>query len=165
MGRLFLYDEAITSDQVSNIRAQISNPTYTYDANPDSLWYLYHMIMFTLQKSHPRSWMEQQVKVHEVIENLYLSNAITQPCIEVKATVTLEEVADPNQITLEFKEAVVIENTVEEVVEQVETTQSADNEWISLDSTWVCLKCNTEQGASSVWYDGQLCSNCANESE
>jgi|TARA_R100000773_G_scaffold12368_1_gene11433 hypothetical protein len=75
VGRLFLDEEIIDSSQVSCIKAEMKEPSYDYKADLNNAWTFYNHITHALKKSHPRTWMSDQVKFHEFMTAELLSQA------------------------------------------------------------------------------------------
>lgn len=89
LGRLYVDAKLLGSTQTSIAKQEYEKPSFTYAAEPDSLWVAYNHILIALAKSHPRTWMAQQKLVH--------FHMIT----EFDFTVFDEEDAvDPNQTSL-----------------------------------------------------------------
>ena len=104
IGRFYLLNEVITSEQISTIKGEIKKPTYVVEPE-NSLWDLYTKVIFALQKSHPKNWMEQQRMVHYLVCHEF---QITDPEVADLAeddqdSSSTEEVpvVDPNQRTVE----------------------------------------------------------------
>jgi len=64
LGRLFFEEQTLSSSQLNIIKSELKKPTYDYGA-PDSLWELYNHVTFSMRESHPTSWMNNHIKVHE----------------------------------------------------------------------------------------------------
>lgn len=99
LGILFVEKKAISSEQLNLIKAELYNPTFNYSTPKDSLWTFYNHIILSLQKSHPKTWMDQQRLVHWFICDEFGIDATKGIIPAVK-----EEAADvehnPNQITI-----------------------------------------------------------------
>lgn len=187
LGRLYLIEDVFTTEQLSMIKQQFIKPAHTYSGIKDSLWAMYNNIIFSLQKAHPRTWMDQQKLVHwflckEFNIGLYANPnpvQVTQNSVE---TVKKEEV-DPRQYDLETMIAEVeqeqankeveaifdqpqeyVINSQEVVEKYTEASTEDDLPWSypDTDDSWVCLSCNEVQGPESVFFDGQLCGKCVN---
>ena len=50
-------------------------PSYDYNASKDSVWVMYCNLIYSLQKSHPKSWLDQQRLIHFYIQDIYGLNA------------------------------------------------------------------------------------------
>lgn len=104
IGRFYLLNEVITSEQISTIKGEIKKPTYVVEPE-NSLWDLYTKVIFALQKSHPKNWMEQQRMVHYLVCREF---QIDEPEVadlaeDEQDSSSTEEipVVDPNQRTVE----------------------------------------------------------------
>lgn len=80
MGVLFFKEDIISSSQLIVIKA-------AYKAQGSlNLWDIYNIIVNTFDKSHPKTWMEDQKNLHKIIKSTYLP--VVQP-------------VDPNQLTID----------------------------------------------------------------
>jgi len=75
VGRLFLDDEIIDASQVSCIKAEMKDPSYNYNADLNNAWTFYNHVTHSFKKSHPRTWMSDQVKFHEFMTAELLSQS------------------------------------------------------------------------------------------
>ena len=75
VGRLFLDDEIIDASQVSCIKAEMNDPSYNYNADLNNAWTFYNHVTHSFKKSHPRTWMSDQVKFHEFMTAELLSQS------------------------------------------------------------------------------------------
>jgi hypothetical protein len=75
VGRLFLDEEIIDASQVSVIKAEMKDPSYNYGADLNNAWTFYNHVTHSFKKSHPRTWMSDQVKFHEFMTAELLSQA------------------------------------------------------------------------------------------
>ena len=75
VGRLFLDEEIIDASQVSIIKAEIKDPSYNYNADLNNAWTFYNHVTHSFKKSHPRTWMSDQVKFHEFMTAELLSQS------------------------------------------------------------------------------------------
>jgi len=75
VGRLFLDEEIIDASQVSCIKAEMKDPSYNYNADLNNAWTFYNHVTHSFKKSHPRTWMSDQVKFHEFMTAELLSQA------------------------------------------------------------------------------------------
>lgn len=86
IGRLYFEQDLLTSEQLSTIKSQILAPSHTYNADKDSVWSVYNHVTFSLTKSHPKNWIDNQKAVHTFFKKEYSIN--TAP------------VVDPNQLLI-----------------------------------------------------------------
>ena len=75
VGRLFLDEEIIDASQVSIIKAEMKDPSYNYNADLNNAWTFYNHVTHAFKKSHPRTWMSDQVKFHEFMTAELLSQS------------------------------------------------------------------------------------------
>ena len=75
VGRLFLDEEIIDASQVSCIKAEMKEPSYDYKADLNNAWTFYNHVTHAFKKSHPRTWMSDQVKFHEFMTAELLSQS------------------------------------------------------------------------------------------
>jgi hypothetical protein len=52
--------------QLNMIKKEMEKPSFEYNADPDSAWVLYNHITLALKEAHPSTWMDDQVKMHQV---------------------------------------------------------------------------------------------------
>lgn len=100
MGRLYFEHEALTAEQMGMIREQFNKPSFVYNGKPDSVWCMYNAIVYSLQKAHPRTWMDQQRAMHWLVcEHFKISMNVLGGIPENKDTVS-EQITDPNQLSI-----------------------------------------------------------------
>ena len=75
VGSLFLDEEIIDASQVSCIKAEMKEPSYDYKADLNNAWTFYNHVTHAFKKSHPRTWMSDQVKFHEFMTAELLSQS------------------------------------------------------------------------------------------
>ena len=75
IGRLFIDEKLLDSQQMSNIKTEMHKPTYQYDTNPETAWCFYNVISNALKKAHPREWLCDQQNFHDFMIALCLSNS------------------------------------------------------------------------------------------
>ena len=104
LGRIYLEHNLLTDEQMAIVKNEYFKPTFDYGAAGNSLWTFYNHILYSLQKSHPRDWMEQQTMIHWFIcKEMDLLKSVIVPVVQ--------EVED-NQLTImdQLKEMGVEEN-------------------------------------------------------
>jgi hypothetical protein len=108
LGVLFAEYEILTTEQASMVRDQMKKPLHVF-ASSDSLWAFYNYVTVALQKSHPRTWMEDQRILHFFISTIGNFQTVAQPqvaapveppVVEENTNEDTEEFVDPNQITI-----------------------------------------------------------------
>jgi hypothetical protein len=72
LGRFYFNHDLLTNEQLSVIRQELIKPTHLINAESNTLWYLYHAIIYAMQRSHPKTWMAQQSIMHELIEHEFM---------------------------------------------------------------------------------------------
>jgi len=90
VGRLFLDEEIIDASQVSIIKAEMKEPSYHYSADLNNAWTFYNHVTHAFKKSHPRTWMSDQVKFHEFMT----AELLSQKVIKVSDNWPVDFVAD-----------------------------------------------------------------------
>ena len=69
LGILFAEYEILNTEQASIVKQQMNKPSFFYNGGNDTMWAFYNHVTYSLQQSHPRSWMEDQRMLHWVITN------------------------------------------------------------------------------------------------
>lgn len=123
VGRLYFNHDLLNGEQMSMVKAEFEKPSFQYSGIQNSIWALYNNIILALQKSHPRTWMDQQSMIHYFLcAYIKIQNKVTQENnlnnVPVKEPVNKVEVA-PNQIDLE--------DMIEEVQKEVKDPESLTN--------------------------------------
>lgn len=67
MGRAYFINELITGEQMAMVKSEFRKPSFEYSGVKESMWEMYNAIIYALQKSHPRTWMDQQRMIHYLI--------------------------------------------------------------------------------------------------
>lgn len=97
VGVLFIEEEVLNKEQVSQIKDMLCDKTQLFEEHSaNNLWNFYNIIGVALRSSHPKTWFEDQSRVHNYIRNNVI-NIPVQPVV-VQETVT-EQVAE-NQLNL-----------------------------------------------------------------
>jgi len=124
VGKMYFINEILTSEQMSIIRQEFNKPSFNYSGVESSVWELYNAIVFALQKSHPKTWIDQQMVAHFVVSN-HFGLGTMQPVV-VQNEVTAEEtVADPRQLNIldEIKKVEFVELSKEDYIKICEEEQ------------------------------------------
>jgi hypothetical protein len=88
-GELFMEHGLLTGEQLGIIKEQVRKPSFIYSGDKDSLWVYYCNIIFSLQRSHPRSWLDQQRIIHWFLTDRYgIDNSIDEPVEEREEVVS-----------------------------------------------------------------------------
>lgn len=159
LGVLFGEYEILTTEQASMVRDQMRKPLYVFK-NSDSLWAFYNYVTIALQKSHPRTWMEDQRILHYFISTVGNFQKVTAPVVpdmvpevEENTNEDTEEFVDPNQTSIldhidsvNIEEAELVEEEqVEEFEEDPEEDATSDN-----GSDWDIDKAKEEEPKYSI---------------
>lgn len=78
VGRLFLQENILNTQQITQVKKEIEDPSHYYNANPNSLWTLYNHVTNALKESHPRYWVEDHQNLHDFVMAEYASIMGTQ---------------------------------------------------------------------------------------
>jgi hypothetical protein len=96
LGRIYMEHDLLTDEQMAIVKNEFYKPTFDYEGSNDSLWTFYNHILFALQKSHPRDWMDQQTLVHWFLcKEMNILHQVIQPQV-----VNAEPVQPDNQLTI-----------------------------------------------------------------
>jgi hypothetical protein len=68
LGKLY-FTNALSTQQLSAIKAEYLKPTYVYTTEALSLWTLYNHVMVVIKGAHPKNWLKQQTHIHYVFKN------------------------------------------------------------------------------------------------
>ncbi len=77
VGRLFIEEDLIDSQQTSMIKKEMDKPSFDYGQSNYSAWAFYNHVTHALKKAHPRDWLNDQQNFHDFItvelinKNLY----------------------------------------------------------------------------------------------
>jgi hypothetical protein len=71
LGVIYFQHGLLNSEQTAIIKQEMKKPSFTYNADKDSLWTLYCHIIFALQKSHPKRWLDQQRLIHFFVSEMF----------------------------------------------------------------------------------------------
>ncbi len=97
IGRLFLEEEVITLTQLGIIQREMVKPSFMYEGDPDSAWMLYNHVTNALKESHPKHYLDDHQKVHNLFVDHFTSNASTSVLIPTVTTpeLSFEPVPEP----------------------------------------------------------------------
>ena len=79
LGRLFVEEDLIDSQQLSIVKSEMEKPSYNYGVDPDTAWMFYNNVTHALKKTHPRHWMDRQGKFHKFMESEIISAHVKFP--------------------------------------------------------------------------------------
>ena len=77
VGRLFIEEDLLDTQQMTCLKSEISKPSYDYGVNEGTAWAFYNNVTHALKKAHPRDWLNDQQNFHDFItvelinKNLY----------------------------------------------------------------------------------------------
>lgn len=160
IGRLYLKYDLLTTEQISQIKYELKNST----TDMGSIWEMYNAIIVSLQKAHPRTWMDQQRMAHYLINEQLILRGTMKPMVF--------EIDNPNPAQLnipldiipeeeEVSEPIVEPEKVEPLVEPLEEVTIISPVYTeSVDNSWPCLDCQEKQEETAPFYEGQLCEKC-----
>lgn len=116
MGRLYIMHELLTGEQLALVRAEFNKPSFSYSGVDNSVWAMYNAIIYSLQKAHPRTWMDQQSMIHWFLCELFnIKPGVLIPA-EQNSVTNEEPQTDPRQVDLvDSIEEVEKENALKEV--------------------------------------------------
>ena len=101
VGEMYFIHELLNSEQMSIVKAEFKKPTFDYKVPAESVWAFYNAVILSLQKSHPKTWMDQQRLLH-----WYLCSALN---IDAAMLANLTpEVEDAAQLTI-FQDSAYVE--------------------------------------------------------
>jgi hypothetical protein len=114
-GVLYIEHGLLTGEQLGILKEQIRKPAHNYSGDKDSLWVFYCNIIYTLQRSHPRSWLDQQRIIHWFLTDSYqIFNEPKDNNINL-ADPGISETINPNQITID--QVIAEENNKESAID------------------------------------------------
>lgn len=70
LGELFFRKNLLTTMQLNTVKKEMEKPSFDYKVLPESAWALYNHITLALKDSHPATWIDDQIAVHEVFANM-----------------------------------------------------------------------------------------------
>ena len=107
VGRLFIEEDLIDSQQTSMIKKEMDKPSFDYGQSNYSAWAFYNHVTHALKKAHPRDWLNDQQNFHDFI---------TVELINKNLYSNLELNNDPSliDITMEDSVDIVIDEDIKE---------------------------------------------------
>ena len=67
VGRLFIDEDILDSQQVSMIKREMDKPSFDYGVDNNTAWAFYNHVTHALKKAHPRDWLTDQQTFHDFI--------------------------------------------------------------------------------------------------
>lgn len=114
MGRIFFEEDLLTSEQLLAVKNQFKKPSFDYNSDAESLWTMYNHIAYSLQKSHPKHWLDQQRLIHWFLcKEFGIDNTVVQE------TAT-ETVNDPGTVAESVPDNAGRQLDLEEVIKDIE---------------------------------------------
>lgn len=109
LGNLFFRRNLLTTMQLNTVKKEMEKPSFDYKVDKNSAWALYNHIAVALKDSHPATWIDDQVAVHEVFATVFClededTNDMVVDYSGELAEVEMMEVADPEYVTAEDEE-------------------------------------------------------------
>lgn len=68
IGRLYIEEEVVNSTQLGIIKREISNPSFIYGDNKNSLWQLYNNCTLSYKSDHPAHYMNRHIATHQFFQ-------------------------------------------------------------------------------------------------
>jgi len=66
IGRLFVEEDMLDSQQMTCVKAELNKPSYDYSVDSNkSAWAFYNHVTHALKKAHPRDWLQDQQNFHD----------------------------------------------------------------------------------------------------
>jgi hypothetical protein len=106
VGRMYLYDQIITSTQLNIMKREMQDPTHSYGVEPMNAWSIYNYATYAFKEDSPRNWINRHVDLHNFFAKEFSLDSYKQPESPV--------------------EKIIIPKTVEVVHSQPETTGAVD---------------------------------------
>lgn len=67
IGRLFITENLLDTQQVSCIKAELEKPSFHYGITNDNCWTFYNHVAHALKKAHPKDWLQDSQDFHDFI--------------------------------------------------------------------------------------------------
>jgi len=101
LGRLFVEEKILDSQQISIVKSEIEDPSFNYGVDPDTAWMFYNNVTHALKKTHPRNWMDHQSQFHSFMSGILLNVHTPQPKDLANTNPTIDEAElDENQTSM-----------------------------------------------------------------
>lgn len=88
IGYLYLDRNVITTEQISFVKGQYKKPDFEHEIPETSLWLMYNYLVTSLQRSHPRQWLDQQRMIHYLVTSEFGIRTYDENEKEIKADST-----------------------------------------------------------------------------
>lgn len=113
IGRLYITDRLLSSEQINIIKREYMKPSYTYNCGKNCLWTFYNYILTGVIKCHPSKWAEQQRLIHMWMKTEFEINSQSLPITEVS-----EEKSITREIVTPLEAPVIETPTISEEEEE-----------------------------------------------
>lgn len=67
VGKLFLEEDIINTEQLNILKKEINNSSYNYNCDVNSAWQFYNNVTAALRTSHPSLWVKNHIQFDEFI--------------------------------------------------------------------------------------------------
>ena len=67
VGKLYLEEDILNTDQFNILRREIKSPTYSYGTKGNTVWDFYNHVTASLRTSHPSNWINNHITFDEFI--------------------------------------------------------------------------------------------------
>lgn len=118
LGLLFADYGILESTTANVVKSQMIKPGFFYNGGSDTLWAFYNHLIFSIQDSHPRTWLEEQRMSHYIITNEF---GLLAP-VAVSAPLALETIAVEEEDNAQLEEAS-MQLDLEESIAEIEATE------------------------------------------
>ncbi len=79
VGRMYLYDQVITSTQLNIMKREMDNPTYSYGVEPMNAWSIYNYATHAFKEDSPRNWINRHIDLHNFFSKEFNLDTYKQP--------------------------------------------------------------------------------------
>jgi hypothetical protein len=83
VGRLFIEEDLLDSQQMSCVKSELDKPSYDYETASTSAWSFYNHVTHALKKAHPRDWLSDQQNFHDFMTANCLNNGLNLNAFEI----------------------------------------------------------------------------------
>lgn len=64
VGRMYLYDQIITSTQLNIMKREMEKPSYDYGVDAMNAWAIYNYATYAFKQDNPRNWINRHTELH-----------------------------------------------------------------------------------------------------
>jgi hypothetical protein len=119
LGLLFADYGILESTTANIVKSQMIKPGFFYSGGSDTLWAFYNHLIFSIQDSHPRTWLEEQRMSHYIVTNEF---GLLAP-VAVSAPLAVDTVEEDAEVETETP---FIQIDLEESIAEIEATETED---------------------------------------